>query len=72
VNVVEAALRRIASDLDRHHQPWALSARADLRALLAVASTEDLDLARTSLGLITRRGFHRERDLAAAFDQLLA
>lgn len=43
---------------------------ADLRALLAVGTAEDLDLARTTLAMITRRGSHRDRDLAAALDAL--
>jgi hypothetical protein len=44
---------------------------ADLRALLAVATADDIELARTSIDLITQRGFHRDRDLATALQQLL-
>lgn len=41
----------------------------DLRALLAVASVEQVDRARTALGLISARGFNRDRDLQ---EQLVA
>ena len=34
----------------------------DLRALLERASSDDLELARESLGLISARGYHRDRD----------
>jgi hypothetical protein len=44
---------------------------ADIRALLAVATDDDIELARTSVDLITERGFHRDRDLPAALEQLL-
>lgn len=43
MNVVEAALRKIAADLD---------------------------LARAAVGLIEARGYHRDRDLAAALADL--
>jgi predicted nucleotidyltransferase len=45
---------------------------ADLRALLEVAKPDDLALAREAIELIRRRGFDRERDLAAALAELLA
>jgi hypothetical protein len=44
---------------------------ADLRALLRVASDTDVDWARAALTLIAQRGYHRGRDLEAAFEQLL-
>jgi hypothetical protein len=44
---------------------------ADLRSLIAHASRTDLDEAERSLALITARGFHRNRDLASLFQQLL-
>jgi hypothetical protein len=44
---------------------------ADIRALLAVATDDDIELARTSVDLITERGFHRDRDLQAALEQLV-
>jgi predicted nucleotidyltransferase len=44
---------------------------ADLRALLHVATPDDLTLAREAIGLITERSFNRERDLAAALAELL-
>jgi hypothetical protein len=42
----------------------------DLRALLRVASEEDLESARAALALIERRGYHRGRDLLRAFEGL--
>jgi hypothetical protein len=44
---------------------------ADLRSLLAVATADDLELARSAIGLITQRGFNRGRDLDEAFTELL-
>ncbi|MBO0839680.1 MAG: nucleotidyl transferase AbiEii/AbiGii toxin family protein [Sciscionella sp.] len=44
---------------------------ADLRALLSVATHEDVDQARSAVRLITKRGFHRNRDLAGALDELV-
>jgi predicted nucleotidyltransferase len=44
----------------------------DLRALLAVASVEDLNEARGALDLITVRGFARGRDLQALWAALLS
>lgn len=46
--------------------------RVDLRALIAVATADDIRLARAAAALIAQRGFHRGRDLAGALDQLLA
>jgi len=43
----------------------------DLRALLERASRDDLELARESLGLISARGYHRDRDLAVDLERLL-
>jgi hypothetical protein len=45
---------------------------ADLRALLLVASDQELARARDALGLIIERGYHRGRDLIADFDALLS
>ena len=45
---------------------------ADLRALLAVASSAELERARKSLSLIAARGYHRGRDLALEIDRLLS
>jgi hypothetical protein len=42
--------------------------RVDLAALLGVADAGALDEARAALDLITRRGFHRGRDLIPALD----
>jgi len=44
---------------------------ADLRALLRVASREELALARTALALIEARGYNRGRPLQTALDELL-
>jgi hypothetical protein len=43
----------------------------DLRALLAVASSEDLALAREAARLVALRGFARDRDPAADLERLL-
>jgi hypothetical protein len=45
--------------------------RVDLAALLARADAASLTEARESLGLVTRRGFHRGRELLAALDAAL-
>jgi hypothetical protein len=45
---------------------------ADARALLRVATSEDLRMARDAIGLISARGFDRGRDRAAALAELLA
>lgn len=44
----------------------------DLRALIRVASLEDLALARHALELIAARGFHRGRHLLSGLDLLLS
>lgn len=44
----------------------------DLRALLRVASLDDLERARASLALIAVRGYHRGRDLTSEMNTLLA
>ncbi len=44
---------------------------ADLKALLSIACDADLQLARRSVQEITRRGFHRGRDLIALLDQAM-
>jgi predicted nucleotidyltransferase len=44
----------------------------DLRALLRVATTADVDRAREALGLIATRGYHRGRELLSQLDALLA
>lgn len=43
----------------------------DLRALLRVASASDIASTRAALTLIVERGYHRQRDLHAEFEQLL-
>jgi predicted nucleotidyltransferase len=42
----------------------------DLRALLRVASSEDVDRAREALALIAERGYHRGRDLQSEMEKL--
>jgi Nucleotidyl transferase AbiEii toxin, Type IV TA system len=44
---------------------------ADLRSLIPRASQEDIEEAERSLSLITKRGYHRDRDLRALFQELL-
>lgn len=44
----------------------------DLRALLGVASPDELERARRSVTLIATRGYHRGRDLSAELDGLLS
>ncbi len=44
----------------------------DIHALLKNIDQNELHLARSSLNLITLRGFHRSRDLIAAIDKLLS
>jgi hypothetical protein len=44
----------------------------DLRALVPVATADDLDLARAGVQLIAARGFHRGRDLPADLEAALA
>ena len=43
----------------------------DLRALLRVASSEEVERARASLALIAARGYHRGRDLTSEMQVLL-
>lgn len=59
------ALKLLARDDDTRPQD-----AADLRALRAVASADDLALARDTAALIAERGFARGRDLVAALDAL--
>lgn len=59
------ALKLLARDDDTRPQD-----AADLRALRAVASADDLALARDTAALIVQRGFARGRDLVAALDAL--
>jgi hypothetical protein len=44
----------------------------DLRALIVEASPEDLETARTSLDLITERGYNRDKNLQDDYEALLA
>lgn len=44
----------------------------DIAALLQVALPSDIEVARTALALIARRGFSRGRDLLAQLERLLA
>ena len=44
---------------------------ADLRALLSRATSDELARARTALGLIESRGFHRGRQLTPMLDELI-
>jgi hypothetical protein len=44
---------------------------SDLRALLAVATPLDLDVARAGLDLIQKRGFNRNKDLPGEFSRWL-
>lgn len=44
---------------------------ADLRAMLREATATDLALAETAVSLISDRGYHRERDLHSALNDLL-
>lgn len=53
---------------DDQSRPQDLS---DLRALVAVASDEELELARKAAGLIAERGFDRGRDLVAALGEFI-
>lgn len=59
------ALKILARDDERRPQDL-----MDLRALLAEAGDDELDLARASLQLITERGFHRNKDLLAELRRL--
>jgi len=61
------ALKLLARDDARRPQDG-----GDLHALRAVASADDLALARTTATLITARGYARGRDLITALDLLIA
>ncbi|MPZ29161.1 MAG: hypothetical protein GEV12_22900 [Micromonosporaceae bacterium] len=60
------AVKVLARDDDRRPQDL-----ADLRALVTAASADDVELARTTVRLITERGFNRGRDLDVALAVLL-
>lgn len=55
------ALKLLARDDDTRPQD-----AGDIRALRAASDGRDLALAREAVDLISRRGFHRDRDLRAA------
>jgi hypothetical protein len=59
------AMKLLARDDDRRPQD-----RSDLRALMEAASDKDIDDTRKAIELITLRGFHRDRDLAAELTRL--
>ncbi len=59
------ALKVLSRDDERRPQDL-----VDLRALLAVASAEELAAAQRGLTLIAARGYHRGRDLIAEMDAL--
>jgi predicted nucleotidyltransferase len=61
------ALKLLARDDERRPKD-----AEDLRALLAVATPDDVGLARAAVRLISSRGFDRGRDLAADLDALEA
>jgi hypothetical protein len=61
------ALKVLARDDEARPQDF-----VDLRALLRVASAEELTRARAALNLISERGYHRGRDLSAQFMSLMA
>jgi Nucleotidyl transferase AbiEii toxin, Type IV TA system len=61
------ALKLLARDDDARPQDW-----ADLRALVGVASKEELLQARDAVGLIEARGYARGRDLGADLRVVLA
>lgn len=54
--------------MDDRHRP---QDRADLRALLRVADPHERRLAEQAIDTITRRGFHRGRDLAALLREVV-
>ena len=60
------ALKVLSRDDDRRPQDL-----VDLRALLRVATREQVSRAREALALIDTRGYHRGRELAAQLDALL-
>ena len=45
---------------------------SDIRALLENAGEDDLNEARNAIGLITARGFHRDRDLRVSLEEAIA
>lgn len=60
------ALKLLSRDDARRYQD-----AVDLDGLVAHASPAELDLARSAVKLIARRGYHRGRDLEAALDELV-
>lgn len=60
------ALKVLSRDDQRRPQDL-----VDLRALLRVASRDELDRARHALQLIHARGYHRGRDVVSEFERLL-
>jgi hypothetical protein len=69
VNALEAALRRVASELDARGRRWALV--GGLAALLRESSDADLIEARQAVRAIEARGYHRERELAESLETFL-
>lgn len=61
------ALKVLSRDDDRRPQDL-----VDLRALLRVATADELTRAGDALALITARGYHRNRDLATELTRLTA
>jgi nucleotidyltransferase AbiEii toxin of type IV toxin-antitoxin system len=45
---------------------------ADLNSLLAVSTSDDLELARAAVTMITERGFNRDRDLQGDLETLIS
>lgn len=60
------AMKLLSRDDERRPQD-----SVDLRGLLGAASTADVARARTAIALITARGYHRDRDLAADLQRLM-
>jgi hypothetical protein len=60
------ALKVLARDDRQRPQDW-----DDIRALLAEATPADVDEARAALRLITERGYHRDKPLEEAFEQMV-
>ena len=58
------ALKVLARDDARRPQD-----AVDIRALLLSATEQDLAVAKRSLELIVERGYHRNRDLVAEFEE---
>ena len=59
------AMKLLARDDDRRPQD-----RSDLRGLIEAASDNDIADVRKAIELITLRGFHQDRDLAAELTRL--